>query len=279
MKNRDVAFDGCKVSVEYEEYEANDVSDLLNFLFLDLSDVNDAPVIETLSINRNHEKERWELMKDGKSMFKGESLAGLGVILMGEVLFHLIRENSKGLAIHAGLVSDDQSTTLIPGASGSGKSSVTTWMLCNGRRYHTDELVSIDLETQHVRPFTRPLNIKTRGVETIRQLIDLDSIEDKIRVSAGVTMIPHRLVNPDFRNESPKISHVIFPKYIADSKPEVVKLSGAEAGLELMRSNVIARNLPSHGFSDIIKLVRNIPAYKVHYQHFDDLPDLISRVY
>ncbi len=276
MMTRDIAFDGCKVSVEYE---GDEVSDLLDFLFLDLNEENDAPVVETLSISRNQEKERWELVKDEKSMFKGESLAGLGVILMGEVLFHLIRENSKGLAIHAGLVSDDQSTTLIPGASGNGKSSVTTWMLCNGKRYHTDELVCIDLETQHVSPFTRPLNIKTRGVEAIGQIIDLDAIKDQTRVSAGVTMIPHRLVNPNFRKESPKISHIVFPKYISDSKPEVIKLSGAEAGLELMRSNVIARNLPSHGFSDVIKLVRDIPAYKVHYQHFDDLPDLMSEIY
>ena len=276
MATRDIAFDGCKVSIKYDGQE---VSNLLDFLFLDLDEVNDAPVVETLTVSRNPEKELWELDKDGKSLFKGESLAGLGVILMGEVLFHLIRENKKGLAIHAGLVSDDHSTTLIPGASGNGKSSVTTWMLCNGKRYHTDELVNIDLETQHVRPFTRPLNIKTRGVESIRQLVDLDSIQDQIRVSAGVTMIPHRLVNPDFRKESPKISHIIFPKYISDSRPEVVKLSGAEAGLELMRSNVIARNLPSHGFGEIIKLVRNIPAYKIHYRHFDDLPRLMATVY
>ena len=276
MSTRDIAFDGCKVSIKYE---GKVVSDLLDFLFLDLDDVNDASAVETLTVSRNQKNERWELDKDGKSLFKGESLAGLGVILMGEVLYHLIRDNSKGLAIHAGLVSDDQSTTLIPGASGNGKSSVTTWMLCNGKRYHTDELVNIDLETQHVSPFTRPLNIKTRGVESIRQLIDLDSIGDQIRVSAGVTMIPHRLVNPDFRKESPKISHIVFPKYIADSAPEAVKLSGAEAGLELMRSNVIARNLPSHGFGEIIKLVRNIPAYKVHYRHFDDLPALMSEIY
>ena len=46
-----------------------------------------------------------------------------------------------------------------------------------------------------------------------------------------------------------------------------------------MRSNVIARNLPSHGFGEIIKLVRNIPAYKVHYRHFDDLPALMSEIY
>jgi len=148
MATRDIAFDGCKVSIKYEGQE---ISDLLDFLFLDLNEVNDASVVDTLTVRRNQEKERWELDKDGKSMFKGESLAGLGVILMGEVLFHLIRENSKGLAIHAGLVSDDQSTTLIPGASGNGKSSVTTWMLCNGKRYHTQDHLILRLEA--LNPF------------------------------------------------------------------------------------------------------------------------------
>ena len=91
-------------------------------------------------------------------------------------------------------------------------------------------------------------------------------------------MIPHRLVNDDYSPDVPHITHVIFPKYIAESEPELIELSGAEAGLEMMRSNVIARNLPNHGFSQITALVRDIPAYRLHYQHFDNLPDLIKKI-
>ena len=276
MSTRDVCFDGRKVSVEFHD-EA--VAELLEFMFLDLENDDSLKSAETFVISRLVEKNKWKLTRNEKSLFRGESLAGLGTILMGEVLFHLITDNCTGLAIHAGLVSNETSTTLIPGTSGSGKSSVTTWMLCNGMRYHTDELVTINLETHQVKAFTRPLSIKTRGVSALKSLVDLDAIEKQLQVSAGVTMIPHRLVNSDYDPDPSPITHLIFPKYIADSESEIIKLSGAEAGLEMMRSNVIARNLPSHGFSQIIKLVRNIPAYRIHYRQYDDLPALIEQVY
>ena len=276
MTIRNVSFDGRQVSVHYED---NEITELLDFLFLDIQEDTSLESTDSFHISKNLKEDEWKLERDQKSLFRGKSLAGLGVVLMGEVLFHLIKDNCTGLAIHAGLVSDDTNTTLIPGASGNGKSSVTTWMLCQGMRYHTDELVTINLDSQETAPFTRPLNIKTRGVEAIKQLVDLDQISDQTRVSSGVTMIPHRLVNPDFRAEKPKITHILFPKYIADSTSEIVKLSGAEAGLELMRSNVIARNLPTHGFGEVIRLVKNIPAYRLNYSHYDDLDDLIPSIY
>ena len=276
MQRKEIAFDGQKVTVEYRHQV---ISDMLDFLFLDLEDDQAAESTETFVIAKNDGESGWSLLRNKESLFSGDSLAGLGVVLMGEALFHLIRENHNGLAIHAGLVSNDHSTTLIPGASGSGKSSVTTWMLCNGMRYHTDELVTINLDTQHAKPFTRPLNIKTAGLEAVKGIIDLDAIDQQIRTSSAVTMIPHRLVNADFRKETPLITRIVFPKYVADSEPKIIRLPGAEAGLELMRCNVIARNLPNHGFGEVIKLVRNIPAYRMHYQHFDDLPHLISAIH
>lgn len=275
MNMREVSFDGRKVAIEYEEEE---IRNILDFLFLDLNEESDVELGETLKISRKPNSKDWRLAKDEKSLFKGENLAGLAVILMGETLFHLIRENDNGLAVHAGLVSDDSRTILIPGSSGSGKTSVTTWLLNRGMRYHTDELVTINLESHSLTPFTRPLNIKTNGVKSIKEIIDLDAIENQLQISTTVTMIPHRLVNPDFRPDVSKITHIIFPKYIADSKSEVIKLSGAETGMEMMRSNVIARNLPSHGFSQVTKIARDLPAYRLHYQHFDDLPDLISDI-
>lgn len=284
MTKREISFDGHKVTIEFIHQE---VCDLLVFLFDDLVEETDHESSATFLIEKDTENNKWRLTQDNKSLFNGENIAGLGVILMGEVLFHLICDNRKRLAIHAGLVSDDNNTILIPGTSGSGKTSMTTWLLANGMRYHTDELVSIDLESHleshsgpcAVKAFTRPLNIKTNGVTAIESIIDLDAVRDQLRISHGVTMIPHRLVNPDFRTEFPDITRIIFPKYTADADAALVKLSGAEAGLEMMRSNVIARNLPAHGFNDIIKLVRHIPAWRVYYQHYDDLPALMARIY
>ena len=278
MDRREISFDGHKVTVEFRHPEA---SDLLAFLFADLSEETDHKSNATFLIEKEEDSahDNWKLSRDGDPLFSGECIAGLGVMLMGDVLFHLICDNRKGLAIHAGLVSDDNGSILIPGVSGSGKTSVTTWLVTHGMRYHTDELVTIDLATGAAKAFTRPLNVKTCGVSAIQSIIDLDAVREQLRISREVTMIPHRLVNPDFKADFPGISRIIFPGYIGDSDPGLVRLTGAEAGLELMRSNVIARNLPAHGFNEVTRLVRNIPAYRVHYRHYDDLPELIEKIH
>ena len=160
MHKREVAFDGRKVTVNYKNPE---LDGLLDFLFLDMDSDDSIDSAENIKIKFDEESENWSLKHEKKSLFNGKSKEGMGVMLMGEVLFQLIRENDRSLAIHAGLVSDNNRTILIPGSSGSGKTSFTTWLLTKGMRYHTDELVSINLENHDLKAFTRPLNVKTNG--------------------------------------------------------------------------------------------------------------------
>lgn len=274
-----VTFDGHKVSIEYSEGEGEgEIKPLIEFLFGDLPVEQIATNEATFVIERPTGQDNWQLHRNQSKLFSGKDLNGLGNTLGGEVLFTLIENNQSGMAIHAGLVSTKDSSILLPADSGSGKSSVTTWLLTQGWYYHTDELVIINLQNGALKAFTRPLNIKSHGLAPIGEIFDLNSHHGELRASNMVTMIPHRLVNPSYREEIPPLSAIVFPHYSKDSEPGIQKISGAEAGLELMRSNVIARNLPGHGFSDVTRLVRRLPAYRLHYQHFDDLPSLFKQV-
>ena len=232
----------------------------------------------TFQILRDQD-EVWELWRDELSLYRGRDINGLGNVLIGEGLFCLIEHNETGMAIHAGLVSGPHGAWLLPADSGSGKTSVTTWLLTQGYHYHTDELVVVNLEDNSLKAFTRPLNVKVTGQAAIDELIDLQSLADDIRSSGMVTMIPHRLVNPKVSAHVPPLSAIIFPHFSLDSEAGMHRLSGAEAGLELMRSNVIARNLPGHGFGDVVSLVRNLPAFRLRYRHFDELAELFAQIH
>jgi hypothetical protein len=277
LQHRSIRFDGHAVTVSHDQEE---MPALLDFLFRDIHtrDTGSAADPVRFQVTHNGEENSWVLRRNDTVLYRGADIDGLGNVLMGEVLFHLIEHNSNGMAIHAGLVSGQDGAWLLPADSGSGKTSVTTWLLTRGYHYHTDELVILDPNSESVTPFTRPLNVKTSGLAAINALVDLNAISGDIRSSAMVTMIPHRLVNPDYRPEVPPLSAIIFPHYSSDSEPGLQQLSGAEAGLELMRSNVIARNLPGHGFADVVRLVRRLPAYRLHYGHFDDLEELFGSV-
>ncbi len=275
MSSKAITFNGHKIVIDYA---AEEVDPLLDFLFGDLNRETVATEDAGFTIDQTSQNSKWTLTRNETTLFQGGDLNGLGNILSGEVLFNLIENNQQGMAIHAGLVSNEKGSLLLPADSGSGKSSVTTWLLTRGWNYHTDELVMIDLDSDKINAFTRPLNIKAAGLDTIGKIFDLEKHKEQIRSSNMVTMIPHRLVNPTYKTKIPELRAVVFPKYSTDTEPGIQKISGAEAGLEMMRSNVIARNLPGHGFANVIRLVRNLPAYRLHYQHFDNLQQLIAVV-
>ena len=260
------------------EFESDQIVDLLDFLFSDLEPKAMPNLDASFRVELLPQQTAWRLTRENAELISDCALNDLGNILAGEVLFSLIEHNHTGLAIHAGLVSANQRSMLLPADSGSGKSSVTAWLLTQGWHYHTDELVLIDLNSGKLDAFTRPLNIKPSGLKAISDIIDLKKIQSDLLVCNLATMIPHRLVNPNFSRVIPELKLIVFPQYNPDTVPDIKRLSGAEAGLELMRSNVIARNLPGHGFGTVTKLVKNVPAYRLHYRHFDDLEVLFSKI-
>jgi hypothetical protein len=68
--------------------------------------------------------------------------------------------------------------------------------------------------------------------------------------------------------EQAPIDRMIFPRYQAEGEPVIQRLSKAQAGLALMECLVNARNLPEHGFPEIVRLAQVAPAYRLIYSHF-----------
>jgi len=275
MTERYVCLGGHAVQVSAD---CTAVDKMFGFMFDDIPQQKfDQPEARfSLQAIERDEMQRWEVLKDGASMFQHASLTDAANFLMGEVVFHLIENNQKFMAIHAALLSDEYGGILIPGESGNGKSSLSIWMTLNGYHYHTDELVLIKTGSLETRVFTRPFNIKAHGIKAIQTILDLDALQPPASRGDFITMIPHRALNPDFIQASPPISRILFPKYSKDGENTLTRLSAAAAGIELMKTNVIARNLPGHGFKQLLDIVKSVPAYKLNYNHFDALPALLQ---
>ncbi len=269
-----VSFGGRHVEIAYDSSE---VLEALEFMFVDIGNAATPHCEAQFQLYQN--VEQYVVSSDqNETPHQFELLPDAANFLMGEAVYHLIYNNTNCMAIHAGVVSDQDGAILMPGESGSGKSSVTLWMTANGYHYHTDELALIDAKTRALEVFTRPFNIKHYGIAPIRDLIDLEQVSDHIMRGQHVTMFSHRLLNPDFLSQAPALTRMVFPRYQeGDESNQLVLLSRAEAGIELMRTNVIARNLPGHGFKQLLSLVKGIPAYRLSYSHFDQLPALLAQ--
>ena len=273
MFDRNICFGGHAVHLIAGNTQINDMFD---FMFNDIP-AQDFKHIE-IEFSLNEYSSGWEVLKQGKRVYHNNSLTDAANFLMGEVVFHLIEHNQQFMAIHAALLSNQNGGILLPGESGNGKSSLSIWMTLNGFRYHTDELVLIKSGSLETQVFTRPFNIKRHGVKAINSILDLDTLEPPAETGDFITMIPHRALNPDFTQQSPPINRIIYPRYKQAGENELLPLSPAAAGIELMKTHVIARNLPGHGFKQLLDIVKAVPSHMLHYNHFDALPALLKDI-
>lgn len=259
-----VEFAGAAVDLRHEADAA--VAAYLDFLFADLRGNGEAELTAALEI-LPHEQ-LYLLREEDKPLFCG----GLGVqfaaVLFDRVIFHLLNSQRHGVALHAGAVSWQGKTVLLPGQSGSGKSSVTAWLCANGAAYLSDELIFLpDSGCGEVIPFPRPVCLKSGSAPLIMELIP-EAGRKKLLADEQGAAIPHRLLNPDFRRRQDPPALLLFPRYQADAPLTAEKLPGARASSLLMGCDVNARNLPDHGFRQLTQLARTVPAWQLTYSSF-----------
>lgn len=247
-----------------------DFSELIDFLY---NDTNAEPVDSPdVTLTLSEEEGKLVLFRGEKRLYRGNDRPVLATTLIRETIRSLIDGNADGMALHAAALSKNGKGILVPGRSGSGKTSLSTWLAARGFNYLTDEYVFIRHNTNTMLAFARPPNVKVRGMDAaLEHFFDLDKHEDQTMQSKHVAMIPPRLLNPDNRLENPTVDLILFPKFRKNSELRLEKLTKAKAGLALMESLVNARNLNGHGFNEATRLVREMPSYRLNYGGFDQL--------
>ncbi|MFT5697439.1 MAG: hypothetical protein ACI8ZB_000287 [Desulforhopalus sp.] len=245
----------------------DDAYDITEFLFRDFPGSKNAQSIKQYDIISSGPVSMLSLWDGDKRLYLGESRYQLAYTLINEVIFHSINTNDSHHALHAGCVCNDSRCILLPGQSGNGKSTLTSWLVMNGFQYLTDELVLLDSEARAL-PMTRPISLKVGPGHDSWLLAD--ECEEIIASETG-SMIPHRLFNADFTPQQPKVTDIIFPQFNSDAEPELKQISPAKSSLYLLKSHVNARNLAGHGVSEMASIVKQCRSYTLSYASFDDL--------
>lgn len=218
------------------------------------------------------------LWRNGITLCQSDSDAILADTLMGDSCHTLAMYSHGGLLFHAAALMWQGYCLVLPGTIGAGKSTLAAWLVARGFAYLTDELVFVPWGTDIIQAFTRPLNLKHPSCKALQPYFDIRALSESVWSTPFNNLIaPARLGTPTEKVE-PTPDMVIFPHYQADGVFSLRPLSKAEAGLELMQCLVNARNLPGHGFSEITRLARTLPAYSLHYTHFEEIGPQIERL-
>jgi hypothetical protein len=213
--------------------------------------------------------------------YKGNDRAMFASSLLTEVGYHLADTCDGGLFFHGAGLSWKNQGILLPGSSGMGKTTLTTWLLAQGFSYLSDEFIYIPQNSQKGYGFARPLNLKPTARPVLQHLLNFEKHADQILSHAEADIVPVHLIKSaktdltGFENllglNVAPLKLILFPHYQAAQPFTAQKLSNAQTSWHLMQTLINARNLPGHGLPEITRLVKTIPAYKISYNEFGRL--------
>jgi hypothetical protein len=279
MPNRIISFAGTTATVDYQGQRP---AKIINFLFDDLPSVAIVPG-ESPQVNYqlyfDDEAGKFTLKKDGDSLLNSDSEDSVADTLLGNACHQLAWHSRGGLLFHAGGLAWQGRGLLLPGTMGAGKTTLTAWLLGRGFNYLSDEMVFFSHHTNVMTALPRPLNLKHPARPVLKNKLDYTGQHaDEIYSAYTTDLVPPRLFNPQTRFSAPPLSLIIFPHFQADSQFSLQRLTKAQAGLELMKSLINARNLPGHGFAEISRIVKQVPACKMNYASFEQIGDNIEHL-
>ena len=144
---------------------------------------------------------------------------------------------------------------------------MATWLVYRGFDYLTDELLCIDTKTMSVNGFARPLHLKKPARALFAGVIDMDG--DAVMESPlGTHVSPTRLGARVARVARP--CALVLPAYRAGARFDLRSLSKAQAATRLMGCLVNARQRPQHGFDEVPRLMRALPAFAMTYSDLEE---------
>jgi hypothetical protein len=125
--------------------------------WLDAAD--DAGVLASIEVSCDAARGSWTVEVTGSAASCFDTWEGAVVGLQYHLDALVVRTLQGHALVHAGVVLVGESLVLLPGPSGSGKSSLVAHLVARGARYYSDELAILDAEGR-VHPYRRPLMLR-----------------------------------------------------------------------------------------------------------------------
>jgi hypothetical protein len=276
VATRRITFAGNTLGVAAYSEEA---AKIIDFLYQDISDhpIADPHLTYHLHIDQTSSPSI-QLYINEALLYEGTSLGAAAELLLGDSCYHLAAHSQDGLLFHAAALAWQGQGLILPGATSAGKTTLTAWLMTQGFDYLTDEMVYLPWQANHIQPLTRPLNLKSAARSILETFFDRAAHLPQLISSTHADLIPPTVLRPTNRLSEPPPALIIFPRYRPQTDFALQPLSKAQAGLELMQTLVNAKNLPDHGFSEITRLVKDVPAYKMRYANFAQIGEQIKRL-
>lgn len=176
-------------------------------------------------------------------------------LVRNEVRLQFMRSRPDLLWLHAGAVAQNGRAILLSGASGQGKSSLTTRLCELGWGYLSDEIAPLRMDADTVIPFPQAA---VRRVHPGREVT-----ENEVRLLARESVIVSSQIV--ISTETP-VEAIVFINYASGLEQSLTRLSPGFAALELLRNLTNFINHKAAAVARAAELVQGVPVYLLSYQ-------------
>lgn len=192
----------------------------------------------------------------------------------------IANHTNQYLIIHAAVVENNCQAFILPGAPGSGKSTLCAALVCSGWRLLSDEMTLLSVADGHVYPVTRPISLKNHSIEVIRNIsphvVMGQVINDTAKGAVGHVRPPDESI--DLGEIPAKPAKLIFPKYVEGSKTDLTPLSKSRALLKVAENCFNYNILGVQGFNSLSDLIDASDCYDFKYSCLDEAVTLFAEL-
>lgn len=182
------------------------------------------------------------------------SLAGLLFELEKDLTIAVERRRSDLLFLHAAAVEHRGKAYLLPGASGSGKSTTTWGLLHHGFGYLSDELAPVDVDALQVHGYPRAICLK----QTPPAPYPLPAAH----LDCGPTLHVPAATLPGAVADGPStLGALLFVEHRVGRSPRLRPIGGAEASARLYTATLNALAHPGLGLDAVLRITSSVPGY------------------
>lgn len=181
------------------------------------------------------------------------------------------------LIIHGAVLERSGQGLILPAPSGSGKSTLCAAMMNRGWRLLSDELILIDPISGLITPLGRPVSLKNRSIDVLREFSPQATITAPIHDTAkgSIAHMKPTMESVLRVDEAVLPRWIVFPCYTSGSATHLQQLEKADTFMRLIDNAFNYSILRERGFETVAAIVNRVDSFTAQYS---DLEDVIRRI-
>ena len=216
----------------------------------------------------------WEVQLNNDPAEMAVPKERLATYLQEKIMTFTYQAQPYLISLHAASVEKNGKVVVMPAVAESGKTTLTATLLQHGFRLFSDEVTSLDYNG-HVHPLPFCMNIKEGSWQILSNMYPQLSKRD---IHSRFDDQNIRFLPPENMHKGrQKATHIIFPKYIPDSKTSLISIGATEALLKINKASYqVQNNMDKNKFELILENLIILPKSTLEYSDLDEAIDIIN---